>query len=99
MRRVRVGDILELRTPRGFAYLQYVGRHAYGDVIRVLKGFHQQRPADPAALAGGLGYYTFYPAKVAARRGFVEAAATDVPLPTGAAVPQDWRRHGMIEFD
>jgi hypothetical protein len=95
MRRLKPGDILELKTPRGLAYLQYVGRHVdYGDVIWVLKGFHQARPAEPAELVGGRGYYIFYPAQVAARRGFVEAVATGVPLPNGMAVPRDLRWGG-----
>jgi len=100
MRRPRPGDILELKTPRGLAYLQYVGRHAdYGDVICVLKGFHQQRPAEPAAVAGGPGYYIFYPVLAAARppNPLVEVVATDVPLPKGRAVPRDLRRSGWTD--
>jgi hypothetical protein len=82
------------------AYLQYVGRHAdYGDVIWVLKGLHDERPANPASLAGGQGYYVFYPAQVAARRGLVEAVATGMPLPAGMAVPRDLRRSGMMDCD
>ena len=100
MRRIRLkpGAILELRTSRGLAYLQYVGKHSdFGDVIRVLSGFHKKRPPDLETLAVGPGYYTFYAARASANAGFVEVASTAVPLPGGVGVPDLLRRHGMID--
>jgi len=92
--------MLELRTPRGLAYLQYVGRHPlYGDAIRVFKGFHTERPAKPGALARGAGYYIFYPAQAAVRppNALLQVVATDVPFAKGVGVPHELRRSGMID--
>jgi len=49
---VKIGDVLEVPTPRGFAYVQYAHyQKPYGTLIRVLPGFHQSRPTDFAQLA------------------------------------------------
>ena len=100
MRRVRLkpGAILELHTSRGLAYLQYVGKHAdFGDVIRVLYGFHKTRPPDLAGLAKSPGYYTFYAVRASASAGFVEVVSNAIPLPSEVAVPEELRRPGMID--
>jgi hypothetical protein len=102
MRRIRLkpGAVLELRTRRGLAYLQYVGKHLdYGDVIRVLSGFHKKRPSDLVSLAASAGYYAFYPARPSANAAFVEVISNSVPLPAGVGIPDELRRRGMIDTD
>lgn len=53
------GDILEIRTDDGFAYVQVTHNHvAYPEVIRALAGRHAKRPANPADLASGRTAFT-----------------------------------------
>lgn len=46
-KRAKPGDVLEVDTPRGLAYIQYAGKHErLGDAIRILPGFFQHPPQD-----------------------------------------------------
>ncbi|MGZ3457419.1 MAG: ribonuclease E inhibitor RraB [Archangium sp.] len=92
-KRARPGDILEISTPRGLAYVHYTAKHPeYGDTIRVLPGFFATRPADFAALASSpAAYFTFYPAGVAASQE-VALVVARIPLPPGRELPSAWRR-------
>lgn len=59
----RFGDIIEITTPKGLAYLQYTAKDAlYGDLVRILPGLFQTRPSSFEKLVGGKElYFTFYP--------------------------------------
>lgn len=94
-KRVRPGDILEVRTSRGLAYVHYTGRHPeYGDAIRVLPGLLASRPADFMTLVNHPeAYFTFYPAGAAVSQGLVEIAA-EHPVPRGEVFPAVYRREG-----
>lgn len=47
------GDIVEIETPGGLAYVQVTHNHpAYSEVVRALPGLHDSRPGDLAQLAG-----------------------------------------------
>ncbi|HYO54193.1 ribonuclease E inhibitor RraB [Archangium sp.] len=94
-KRARPGDILEVSTPRGLAYIHYTARHPeYGDAIRVLPGFFTTRPADFTALANSPeAYFTFYPAGVAVSQRVVEVVAR-IPVPPGQELPFFYRRRG-----
>ena len=51
IRRVRkkIGDVIEIPTSRGLAYVQYTHEHTgppvYGSLIRILEKFYQKRPS------------------------------------------------------
>lgn len=94
-KRVRSGDILEVRTPQGLAYVHYTGRHSeYGDAIRVLPGFFATRPVDFMALVTRPeAYFTFYPAGAAVSQGLVELAG-EHPVLRGEVFPTVYRREG-----
>jgi hypothetical protein len=95
-KRARPGDVIEVRTPRGLAYVHYTAKHPeYGEAIRVLPGFFQVRPRDWSALLGQAGYFTFYPVGPAVSQGLVEIAAHQPVLP-GREVPSTFRRYGWI---
>jgi hypothetical protein len=91
-KRARLGDILEVSTPRGLAYVHYTARDPeYGDAIRVLPGFFTTRPSDFTALASSPdAYFTFYPAAGAV---LVEVVAHQ-PVPPGQGLPTVYRRAG-----
>ena len=52
--RPRLGDVIEIETPKGLAYAQYTHEHRdpprYGSLLRILPGIYSQRPSDFAAL-------------------------------------------------
>ena len=47
-RRKKIGDVYEVKTEKGFAYLQYTHEYTkpskWGSLIRVLDGFYEKRP-------------------------------------------------------
>jgi hypothetical protein len=94
-KRARPGDILEVSTPRGLAYIHYTARDPeYGDGIHVLPGFFTTRPAEFTALASSPEtYFTFYPASAAVSQGLVEVVAR-IPVPPGQGLPPVHRRAG-----
>lgn len=53
------GDIVEIQTPGGLAYVQVTHNHAsYPEVVRALPGLHESRPADLGALAQSPSLFT-----------------------------------------
>jgi hypothetical protein len=97
--RIRRGQIIEVVTPRGLAYVQYVSRHRkYGDTIRALPGLFGARPKDFSGLARKHAYFAFYPVGAAVTRGFVAPVATEA-IPTDLEEPRRMRRRGAISRD
>ena len=75
---LKLGDVLEIQTPKGMAHLYYVGKHPeYGDVVRILPGFHQDGMVDCADLNLTLGYIAFYPARASVRQGLSRIIGCD----------------------
>lgn len=93
--RLRIGDVLEIKTPHGFAYVQVSHEHPmYGDLIRVLPGLYQSLP-DLGELAQSPHLWvTFFPAKVAVSRGIVRNAG-NYPLPRDARAFPAFRIGGL----
>lgn len=53
------GDLVEIETPKGLAYVLVTHDHpSYPTVVRALAGRHDTRPDDPAALARGPAAFT-----------------------------------------
>lgn len=47
MKKLRIGDIFEITTPVGKAYLHYIYENpSIGSLIRILQGLHQNTPDD-----------------------------------------------------
>ena len=84
MVRVRVGDVFEIGTERGFAYAQCTHRHPrYGELVRVLPGFFDTRPGDFGDLVRRPTLFcTFFPLKAAAGR--VVTIVANEPVPAEA---------------
>jgi len=70
MRRVKIGDIIEITTSKGLAYAQYTHRHKqYSALIRVLEGLFESRPKDFATLVKQRHrFVTFVPLQAAVNR-------------------------------
>lgn len=84
-KRAKPGDVLRLRTPKGFAYLQYIGRHSeYGDVVLVSPKLSER--VDAQTFSGG--YVAFYPVAAALAQRLVEVVDHSMP----PKLPQRLRR-------
>ena len=71
LKRAKPGDVLQLSTPKGFAYLQYAGRHQeYGDAVLVNPKI-SERPQAFTSKAFVGDYLIFYPAAAAVAQGLV----------------------------
>jgi hypothetical protein len=95
-KRARIGDVLEVSTPRGLAYLHYTyfTYEPYFEAIRVLPGFFATRPADFTALVTDpRAFFAFYPVRPAVSQGLVEVVAHH-PVPPDQAFPAVYRRAG-----
>jgi hypothetical protein len=98
-KRIKLGDIVEIETPEGFAYAQYINKNAmYGELIRVLPGIYAKRPDDLAALTMKRErFVTFFPVGPAVTRGHVAIAGAGIipehaiPFPLfKAGKPGNW---------
>ena len=56
-RRPKIGDVIEIPTPKGLGYAQYVLRYTepprYGALVCVLPGLHKKRPSDLSKNSSG----------------------------------------------
>lgn len=67
--RIKLGDIFEINTLKGRAYLHYIYKDpTTGDLVRVLPGLHSERPANFDKLAGSKEKYMIYFPLVAANK-------------------------------
>jgi len=77
-----IGDIFEIRTPKGFAYMQYTLKDpALGHLIRILKGVYKKRPKSFKEIVREKEiFYVFFPLSAAERRKIVAWVANeDIP--------------------
>lgn len=45
MAKIKIGDVVEIKTSKGLAYAQYTHKHKqYGALLRVFDGFYSHRP-------------------------------------------------------
>ena len=74
MARITIGDIFEIKTSKGRAYLHYVFKdETNGDLVRVLSGLHSNRPENVEQLAStDECFFVFFPLSAANKRKIVE---------------------------
>jgi len=97
--RSRIGDVIEIPTPKGLAYAQFTHKHdtppRYGSLLRVLPGLFPQRPSDFSELLSQPPVFTtFFPLGAACNRGIVRIVASE-PIPSHSAsfpVFRNWHR-------
>jgi hypothetical protein len=88
--RPRIGDVIEIPTPKGFAYAQFTHKppQKYGALLRVLPGLFPQRPSDFAELVLQRPVFsTFFPLGAACNRGIVTVVASEAIPPHATALP------------
>lgn len=92
-KRIREGDVFEVSTPRGFAYIQYTSKHPeYGQTVRVLPGLYDELP-DVGSLVAEHLFFAFYPVSLAAQRNMVKRIGL-FDIPEGKSTPERLRRAG-----
>lgn len=74
MKRIKVGDIFEINTPKGKAYLHYIYKdQKIGDLIRILPGLYSERPISFDKLASSKEkFMVFFPLSAANKQKIVE---------------------------
>ena len=79
-KRPRIGDVIEVATPKGLAYAQFTHKHdappRYGPLIRVLPGSYEKRPDSFGELVlQKERFFVFFPLGAACARGLVRIVA------------------------
>lgn len=74
MTKLKAGDIIEIATPSGWAYAQFIQKHKqYGALIKVFAGVHEDRLIACDSLVGrGEAFVCFFPLSAAVDRGIVQ---------------------------
>ena len=74
MSKIKIGDIFEINTSKGKAYLHYIFKdEVIGELIRVLPGLYSERPASLDNLAKSKEkFMIFFPLSAANKRKIVE---------------------------
>jgi len=66
MRRIKIGDIVEIKTKTGFFYAQCTHKiKDYGELIQVTNSSFKERPVVDEILACKVGIITFFPLNLA----------------------------------
>ncbi len=99
MAKIKIGDIFEIVTPIGKAYLHYIFKdESIGDLIRVLPGIYAERPASFEQLAASKErYMIFFPVSVANKRKIIELVG-NYPT-TGFTKPAFMRTEHIVKGD
>ncbi len=80
----KVGDVAEIRTPEGLAYVQYThDGQGNGELVRVLPGLYDSRPDLVALVIQHELYFIFYTLKYAIRDKQAEIVC-NLPIPERA---------------
>lgn len=71
---IKLGNIFEIETPKGNAYLHFIHKDKeIGDLVRVLSGLHKERPIDFEELASQQEQYmVYFPLATANKKAIVE---------------------------
>lgn len=88
-KRAQPGDIIEVSTAKGLAYVQYTHQHpTHGGLIRVFDAVFESRPSGFAEIVKGpVRFSTFFPVRAAVHRGIFKVVGHEVIAPQNAAFP------------
>ena len=87
MKKITIGDVFSINTPKGIAYFQYVYKDSDGiELIRILPGLFSNIPADLGDLVRQKElFFISFPLSAAYRKKIVE-------LVGGYSIPEDFQR-------
>lgn len=97
MARIKIGDVFEISTPKGKAYLQYVHKHeTIGELIRILDGLYVDGCERLDELVENKELYLIhFPLGIAYKRRIVNKMG-NYPLPTNFKLPRKFRDDHII---
>ncbi len=97
MARIKLGDIFEIKTAKGYAYFQYVHSDKLeGELIKVFNNIFEERPkAIEEILKVEDCYYVGFPLKYALKQKIVEHIGM-IPIPKDFKKPRYTRSKHMI---
>jgi hypothetical protein len=89
-KKIKIGDVVELRTGNGLAYAQCTHHHdEHEHLVRVLPGFFKKRPKGFRELVGQpTQFCTFLALQAAVNKKTVEIVANEAVPPEAQAFPQ-----------
>ena len=98
-RSIQLGDVFELETPKGLAYLQYAYYDPQmGELIRVAPGTYGTRPANLATVIAGCEiFYTFFPLATALKQKIIRRIS-NYEIPVHVARPPVLRSPGRVNM-
>lgn len=78
MKKINIGDVFEIETKIGLAYLHYIYKDGkLGELIRVLPGVFNERPIDLNELAmKNESFMVFFPVSAAVRKNIIQLAGS-----------------------
>jgi hypothetical protein len=90
MAKLKIGDVIEIKTTKGLAYALYTHKHKqYGALLRVFRQTYASRPSDlPEVVADSVMFSCFFPLSAAVDQdivsivGNVEVPNVLTPFPT-----------------
>jgi hypothetical protein len=101
--RPRIGDVIEVHTSKGLAYVHYTHKHGqYGALLRVLPNFYRERPKNFSEIVDvEPQFMTFFPLGAACSRRIVHIVG-NVPVPERAQIFPTFRtgipnKEGKVE--
>lgn len=92
MARLKGGDVFEIVTPKGKAYIQYVfNNDTIGELIRVLPGVYENQPHNLAEIVDKKEeYFVHFPVKAANKQKIIELIG-NFELPHDLEIPKKFR--------
>lgn len=96
MKRVKIGDIVEIPTKKGLSYAQFTHKHVqYGALLRIFGEHHASRPIKfDAIVRSRPAFMIFFPLGAAVNRGILSVAA-NVAVPPHAQPFPTFRCAGL----
>jgi hypothetical protein len=103
MKRLKIGDVFEIKTPKGNAYFQYAFQNeTVGELIRILPGLFEIEPGNINELVNeNEVFFIHFPLKAAFKQGIVRYVG-NIELPQHTELPNYMRskkvdRNGKFE--
>lgn len=91
MKRIRLGDVFELETTKGKAYVQFVHDNKdVSELIRILPGLFSECPDLESIVSKKEEFFVHFPLKAAFKKGIVRFVGS-FELPDGLKLPQKMR--------
>lgn len=92
MVRLKVGDVFQILTPKGKAYIQYVfNNETIGELIRVFPGLYDNQPINlEEIVTRNEEYFVHFPVKAANKQKLIDKMG-NYGLPKGFDIPKLFR--------